>query len=59
MEVQSKPQQKVLETLSGKNTTQNRAGRVAQVMSACLGSLASIGPEYKPQYCQKKKKEHN
>jgi hypothetical protein len=45
--VQSQPRQIVCETLSQKkNPLDKRAGRVAQ----------GIGPEFKPQYCKKKKK---
>jgi hypothetical protein len=49
--VQSQPGQIVCETLSQKNPSQKRAGGVAQ----------GEGPEFKPQYCKKKKKEicHN
>jgi hypothetical protein len=43
-EVQSQPQQTVCKTLSRKNPSQKRAGGVAQ----------SGGPEFKPQYRQKK-----
>jgi hypothetical protein len=42
---QSQPGQIVQETLSGKYPSQKRAGGVAQ----------GIGPEFKPQYCKKKK----
>jgi hypothetical protein len=45
--VQSQPGQIVCETLSQKNPSQKRAGGVAQ----------GEGPEFKPQYCKKKKKE--
>jgi hypothetical protein len=44
--VQSQPRQTVQETLSWKNTSQKRAGGVAQ----------SVGLEFKPKYLQKKKK---
>jgi hypothetical protein len=44
--VQSQPGQIVRETLSRKNPSQKRAGRVAQ----------GIGPEFKPQHHKKKKK---
>jgi hypothetical protein len=44
--VQSQPGQIVCETLSQKNPSQKRAGGVAQ----------GEGPEFKPQYCKKKKK---
>jgi hypothetical protein len=43
--VQSQPGHVVCETLSRKTLHKNRAGRVAQ----------GEGPEFKPQYCQKKK----
>jgi hypothetical protein len=43
--VQSQPRQIVCETLSQKNPSQKRAGGVAQ----------GVGPEFKPQYCKKKK----
>jgi hypothetical protein len=43
--VQSQPRQ--TETLSQKIPSQKRAGRVVQ----------DVGPEFKPQYCKKKKKE--
>jgi hypothetical protein len=46
VEVQSQPGQIVQETLSYKNTSQKRAGGVAQ----------GVGPEFKPQYCIKKKR---
>jgi hypothetical protein len=39
----------VLETLSRKNCLQKRAGGVAQ----------GVDPEFKPQYCKKKKKAAN
>jgi hypothetical protein len=39
----------VCKTLSRKNPSQKRAGRVAH----------SVGPEFKPQYCKKKKREEN
>jgi hypothetical protein len=45
--VQSQPRQTVQETLSWKNTSQKRAGGMAQ----------GEGPEFKPQYHKKKKKE--
>jgi hypothetical protein len=45
-EVQSQPRQIVLKTLSQKNPSQKRAGGVAQ----------GLGPEFKPQYHQKKKR---
>jgi hypothetical protein len=44
--VQSQPGQTVRKTLSQKYPSQTRAGGVAQ----------GVGPELKPQYCQKKKK---
>jgi hypothetical protein len=44
--VQSQTRQIVHETLSQKDLSQKRAGRVAQ----------SVGPEFKPQYLKKKKK---
>jgi hypothetical protein len=44
--VQSQPRQIVHETLSQKTLHKNRAGGVAQDES----------PEFKPQYCKKKKK---
>jgi hypothetical protein len=47
--VQSQPRQIVCETLSQKHPSQKRAGRVAQDES----------PEFKPQYCKKKKKKLN
>jgi hypothetical protein len=40
------PRQMVHKTLSGKNPSQKRAGGVAQ----------GVGPKFKPQYHQKKKK---
>jgi hypothetical protein len=43
----SQTQQMVCETLSRKNPSQKRAGRVAQ----------GVGPEFKPQYQKKKKSE--
>jgi hypothetical protein len=43
----SKSAQTVPETLSRKNPSQKRACRVAQ----------GVGPEFKAQYCKKKKKE--
>jgi hypothetical protein len=43
--VQGQPRQIVCETLSRKYPTQKRAGGVAQ----------GGGPEFKPQYCKKKK----
>jgi hypothetical protein len=46
IEVQSQPGQIFRETLSEKNASHKRAGGVAQ----------GIGPEFKPQYCEKKKK---
>jgi hypothetical protein len=45
LEVQSQPRQIVRETLSLKTLHKNKAGGVAQ----------GEGPEFKPQYCQKKK----
>jgi hypothetical protein len=39
----------VCETLSQKHSTQKRAGGVSQ----------GVGPEFKPQYCQKKKNNNN
>jgi hypothetical protein len=45
--VQSQPRQIVHETLSQKYLTQNK--RIA-------GVAQGIGPEFKPQYCKKKKK---
>jgi hypothetical protein len=45
--VQSQPGQIVSETLSQKSPSQKKADGVAQ----------SVGPEFKPQYCKKKKKE--
>jgi acyl-CoA synthetase (AMP-forming)/AMP-acid ligase II len=47
IEVGSQPRQIVCETLSRKNLSQNRAGGVAQ----------GVGPEFKPQYYKKKKKD--
>jgi hypothetical protein len=44
--VQSQPGQIVHETLPRKKTFTKRAGGVAQ----------GVGPEFKPQYCKKKKK---
>jgi hypothetical protein len=44
--VQSQPGQIVLEILSQKNPSENRVGKVVQ----------GVGPEFKPQYCKKKKK---
>jgi hypothetical protein len=44
--VRSQPGQIVLETLCRKNPSQKRTGRVAQ----------GVGPEFKPQYCKKKKR---
>jgi hypothetical protein len=44
--VQSQPRQIVHETLSQKNPSHKRAAGVAQ----------DVGPEFKPQYCKKKKK---
>jgi hypothetical protein len=44
--VRSQPRQIVLQTLSRKNPSQQRAGGVAW----------GAGPEFKPQYCKKKKK---
>jgi hypothetical protein len=44
--VQSQPGQIVHETLSQKTPHKNRAGGVAQ----------GEGPEFKPQYCKKKKR---
>jgi hypothetical protein len=46
IKVQSQPGQIVLKTLSQKTLHKNRAGGVVQ----------GGGPEFKPQYCQKKKK---
>jgi hypothetical protein len=43
--VRSQPRQIVCETLSQKNPSQKRTGGVAQ----------GVGPEFKPQHCQKKK----
>jgi hypothetical protein len=43
--VQTQPGKILCETLSRKYPTQKRAGRVAQ----------GVGPEFKPQYCKKKK----
>jgi hypothetical protein len=43
--VQSQPRQIVPKTLSRKNPSQKRAGGLAQC----------VGPEFKPQYCQKNK----
>jgi hypothetical protein len=48
--IQSQLRQKVWENLSQKHPTQNRAGRVDQVVE-CLHKEA-LGPEFKPQYCQ-------
>jgi hypothetical protein len=45
--VQSQPGQTVCETLSQKNLSQKWTGKVAQ----------GDGPEFKPQYCKKKRKE--
>jgi single-stranded DNA-specific DHH superfamily exonuclease len=45
-EVRSQPRQTVYKTLSQKYPSQKRAGGVAQ----------GEGPEFKPQYCKKKKK---
>jgi hypothetical protein len=45
-EVQSQPRQIVHKTLCRKKKSPKRAGGVAQ----------GVGPEFKPQYCQKKKK---
>jgi hypothetical protein len=45
--VQGQPRQIVLETVSQKNPSQKRAGGVAQ----------GLGPEFKPQYCKKKKED--
>jgi hypothetical protein len=44
--VRSQPEQIVCENLSQKNPTKKRAGEVAQ----------GVGPEFKLQYCEKKKK---
>jgi hypothetical protein len=44
--VQSKPGQIVWHTLFSKKKSQEKAGRVVQ----------GVGPEFKPQYCKKKKK---
>jgi hypothetical protein len=46
IEVQSQPRQTVLEILSQKYCLQKRAS----------GGSQSAGPEFKPQYCKKKKK---
>jgi hypothetical protein len=46
--VQSQPGQTVYKTLSRKTLHKTRTGGVVQ----------SEGPEFKPQYCQKKKEEH-
>jgi hypothetical protein len=46
IKVQSQPRQIVCRTLSRKNPSQKRIGGMAQ----------GIGPEFKLQYCQKKKK---
>jgi hypothetical protein len=46
IEARSQPGQIVLETLSWKNPSQKRTDGVAQ----------GVGPEFKPQYCKKKKK---
>jgi hypothetical protein len=43
---QSQPRQVICETLARKTLHKNRAGRVPQ----------GVGPEFKPQYCKKKKK---
>jgi 2-iminoacetate synthase ThiH len=43
---QGQPRQIVLETLSRKNPSQKSTGGVTQV----------VGPEFKPEYCKKKKK---
>jgi hypothetical protein len=43
--VQSQPRQIICETLSRKNPSQKRTGGVVQ----------GVGPEFKPQYCKKKK----
>jgi hypothetical protein len=43
--IEDNPRQTVCKTLSQKNPSQKRAGRVAQ----------GVGPEFKPQYCQKRK----
>jgi hypothetical protein len=45
--VQSQPGEIVRKTLSWKNPSQKRAGGMAQ----------GVGPEFKPQYCKKKKKD--
>jgi hypothetical protein len=45
--VQSQPRQIVHSTLSWKNPSQKSAGEVAQ----------GVGPEFRPKYCKKRKKE--
>jgi hypothetical protein len=45
--VGSQPRQIIRETLSQKTPTQKRGGGVVQ----------GVGPEFKPQYCKKKKKD--
>jgi hypothetical protein len=47
IEVQNQPSQIVFETLSGKNPSQKKAG----------GVTPGLGPEYKPQYHKKIKKQ--
>jgi hypothetical protein len=45
IEIQSQTRQIIYETLSQKTPSQKRGGAVAQ----------NVGPEFKPQYCKKKK----
>jgi hypothetical protein len=46
IKVQGQPRHVVCKTLSRKNSSQKRAGGVAQ----------GVGPEFKHQYCKKKKR---